>query len=65
MCDYDKLFADGNIIGYRYGESNFRVKAYKRSAYRRRVKKIESINNETGEIVVKSNRYGCGDEENE
>lgn len=30
-----------------------------------KVKKIESIDNKTGEIVVKSNRHGYGDEENE
>lgn len=53
------------LTGYRYGESDFKVKAYKSSVYRKKVKKIESIDNETGEIVVKSNRYGFGDEENE
>lgn len=51
------------LTGYRYGESDFKVKAYKSSVYRKKVKKIESIDNETGEIVVKSNRYGYGDEE--
>lgn len=51
------------LTGYRYGESYFKVKAYKSSVYRKKVKKIEFIDNETGEIVVKSNRYGYGDEE--
>ena len=51
------------LTGYRYGENDFKVKAYKSSIYRKKVKKIESINNETGEIIVKSNRYGYGDEE--
>lgn len=51
------------LTGYRYGESDFKVKAYKSSVYRKRVKKIESIDNETGEIVVKSNRYGFGEDD--
>lgn len=51
------------LTGYRYGESDFKVKSYKSSVYRKKVKKIESIDNETGEIVVKSNRYGYEDEE--
>lgn len=51
------------LTGYRYGESDFKVKAYKSSVYRKKVKKIESIDNETGEIIVKSNRYGYGDDE--
>ena len=51
------------LTGYRYGESDFKVKAYKNSVYRKKVKKIEFIDNETGEIVVKSNRYGYGEDE--
>lgn len=51
------------LTGYRYGESDFKVKAYKSSVYRKKVKKIESIDNETGEIVVKSNRYGFGEDD--
>lgn len=51
------------LTGYRYGESDFKVKAYKSSVYRKKVKKIESIDNETGEIIVKSNRYGFGEDD--
>lgn len=51
------------LTGYRYSESDFKVKTYKSSVYRKKVKKIESINNETGEIVIKSNRYGYGEVE--
>ena len=51
------------LTGYRYGESDFKIKAYKSSVYRKKVKKIESIDNETGEIVVKSNRYGYEEDE--
>lgn len=51
------------LTGYRYGESDFKVKVYKNSVYRKKVKKIESIDNETGEIVVKSNRYGYGEDD--
>lgn len=51
------------LTGYRYGESDFKVKAYKSSVYRKKVKKIEFIDNETGEIVVKSNRYRYGDDD--
>lgn len=51
------------LTGYRYGESDFKIKAYKSSVYHKKVKKIESIDNETGEIVVKSNRYGYEEDE--
>lgn len=46
------------LTGYRYGENDFRVKAYKSSIYNHKVQKIVSVNNETGEMEIQSYRYG-------
>lgn len=51
------------LTGYRIGENDFKIKSYKASVYQKKVRKIESIDNETGEIVVSSNRYGYGEDD--
>ena len=53
------------LTGYRFGENDFKIKSYKASVYQKKVRKIESIDNETGEIVVSSNRYGYGEDDNQ
>lgn len=46
------------LTGVRMGESDFKVKAYKSSIFRHKVQKIVSVDNETGEMVIQSYRYG-------
>ncbi len=53
------------LTGYRIGDADFRIKSYKASIYQKKVRKIESVNNETGEIVVVSNRYGYGEDDSQ
>lgn len=50
------------LTGVRMGENDFRVKAYKSSIYRYKVRKIVSVDNDTGEMEIQSYRYGYGDE---
>ena len=38
------------------GLNDFRIKTYKNSIYNKKVKKICSINNQTGEIIIQSDR---------
>jgi DNA polymerase-3 subunit alpha len=44
------------LTGYRMGLNDFRIKTYKNSIYNKKVKKICSINNQTGEIIIQSDR---------
>ena len=46
------------ITGYRSGTDEFRPKKYKNSIYNHIVQRIDSINNETGEVEITSYRYG-------
>lgn len=46
------------LTGVRMGENDFRVKAYRSSIYRHKVQKIVGVNNETGEMIIQSYRYG-------
>lgn len=46
------------LTGVRTGVDDFRVKSYKNSIYKRKVIRIDSINNQTGEIETTSYRYG-------
>lgn len=51
------------ITGYRSGTDEFRPKKYKNSIYNHIVQRIDSINNETGEVEITSYRYGEEDKE--
>lgn len=46
------------LTGVRTGENDFRIKAYKSSIYKHKVQKIIDVNNETGEMIIQSYRYG-------
>lgn len=46
------------LTGVRMGVDDFRVKSYKNSVYNRKVIRIDSINNNTGEIEFTIYRYG-------
>lgn len=46
------------LTGIRMGESDFKVKAYKSSIFKHKVQKIVSVDNDTGEMVIQSYRYG-------
>ena len=50
------------LTGVRMGENDFKVKAYKSSIFKHKVQKIVSVDNDTGEMVIQSYRYGYGDE---
>lgn len=52
------------LSGVRMGVDDFRVKSYKNSIYKHKVLRIDSINNETGEVEITSYRYGQNPEEN-
>lgn len=52
------------LAGVRMGGDDFRVKSYKNSIYNHKVLRIDSINNETGEVEITSYRYGQSPEEN-
>ena len=52
------------LAGVRMGVDDFRVKSYKNSIYNHKVLRIDSINNETGEVEITSYRYGQNSEEN-
>lgn len=52
------------LAGVRMGVDDFRVKSYKNSIYNHKVLRIDSINNETGEVEITSYRYGQSPEEN-
>lgn len=52
------------LAGVRMGADDFRVKSYKNSIYNHKVLRIDSINNETGEVEITSYRYGQSPEEN-
>lgn len=51
------------LAGVRMGGDDFRVKSYKNSIYNHKVLRIDSINNETGEVEITSYRYGQSPEE--
>lgn len=51
------------LAGVRMGVDDFRVKSYKNSIYNHKVLRIDSINNETGEIEITSYRYGQNPED--
>ena len=52
------------LAGVRMGENEFRVKSYKNSIFNKKAIKIESINNETGELELQYDRFGeDGDDE--
>ena len=52
------------LTGVRMGVDDFRVKSYKNSIYNHKVLRIDSINNETGEVEITSYRYGQNSDEN-
>ena len=52
------------LTGVRMGVDDFRVKSYKNSIYNHKVMRIDSINNETGEVEITSYRYGQNSDEN-
>ena len=52
------------LTGVKMGVDDFRVKSYKNSIYNHKVLRIDSINNETGEVEITSYRYGQNSEEN-
>ena len=45
------------------GENDFKVKTYKNSVFNKKITRILSIDNETGEVVTQSYRYGDEREE--
>lgn len=45
------------IAGYKMGEDDFKVKTYKNSIFNKKITRILSIDNETGEVVTQSYRY--------
>lgn len=51
------------LAGVRMGVDDFRVKSYKNSIYNHKVLRIDSINNETGEVEITSYRYGQNPED--
>lgn len=51
------------IAGYKMGENDFKVKTYKNSVFNKKITRILSIDNETGEVVTQSYRYGDEREE--
>ena len=51
------------IAGYKMGENDFKVKTYKNSVFNKKITRILSIDNETGEVITQS--YRCGDERDE
>lgn len=51
------------LTGVRMGADDFRVKSYRNSIYNHKVLRIDSINNETGEIEITSYRYGQNPED--
>ena len=51
------------LTGVRMGVDDFRVKSYKNSIYNHKVLRVDSINNETGEVEITSYRYGQNLEE--
>ena len=51
------------LAGVKMGVDDFRVKSYKNSIYNHKVLRIDSINNETGEVEITSYRYGQSPEE--
>ena len=46
------------LAGVRTGENEFRIKSYKNSIFNKKAIKIESINNETGELELQYYRFG-------
>ena len=46
------------IAGYKMGENDFKVKTYKNSVFNKKITRILSIDNETGEVITQSYRYG-------
>ena len=51
------------LTGVRMGVDDFRVKSYKNSIYNHKVLRVDSIDNETGKVVITSYRYGQNPEE--
>lgn len=51
------------VAGYKMGENDFKVKTYKNSVFNKKITRILSIDNETGEVVTQSYRYGDEREE--
>lgn len=51
------------IAGYKMGENDFKVKTYKNSVFNKKITRILSIDNETGEVITQSYRYGDEREE--
>lgn len=51
------------IAGYKMGENDFKVKTYKNSVFNKKITRILSVDNETGEVLTQSYRYGDKREE--
>ena len=51
------------LTGVRMGADDFRVKSYKNSIYNHKVLRVDSIDNETGEVEITSYRYNQNPEE--
>lgn len=51
------------VAGYKMGENDFKVKTYKNSVFNKKITRILSIDNETGEVITQSYRYGDEREE--
>ena len=51
------------LTGVRMGVDDFRVKSYKNSIYNHKVLRVDSIDNETGEVEITSYRYGQNPED--
>lgn len=51
------------IAGYKMGENDFKVKTYKNNVFNKKITRILSIDNETGEVITQSYRYGDEREE--